>query len=118
MINVVEFVPVDNKARLLRGGDGATSKGGVNVKGSNFGTNRGIDDEASDVIEHTPIACEKGRVNTIIDRKGSFLGKDRSCMTLHLEVEPTLGTVPNREVRKGPIKNSNREREKGPEYQR
>ena len=52
------------------------------------------------------------------DRKGSFLGKDRSCMTLHSEVEPTLGTVPNGEVQKGPIRNSNREREKGPEYRR
>jgi hypothetical protein len=30
-------------------------------------------------------------------------------MTLHSEVEPTFGTVPNGEVQKGPIKNSRHE---------
>ena len=57
-----------------------------------------------------------GSIPSLIDEiKGSFLGKERSWMTLRSEVEPTLGTVPNGEVRKGPIRNSKREREKGPE---
>ena len=47
---------------------------------------------------------------------GSFLGYDKSCMTLHSEEEPTLGTVLRGDVQKGLIKYSKREQEKGLVY--
>jgi hypothetical protein len=52
------------------------------------------------------------------DSVGSFLGKDKSCIILRSEESSDLGTVPSGDVRKGPIKNSSLEREKGPEYRR
>ena len=52
------------------------------------------------------------------ERVGSFLGKERSCMTLRSVESRDFGTVPSGEDRKGPIRNSSLEREKGPEYRR
>ena len=48
-------------------------------------------------------------------RDGSPLGKDKSCTILCSDAPTVLGTVPRGDVRNGPIKDSNFEREKGPE---
>ena len=47
-----------------------------------------------------------------------FLGKDKSWTILRSEEPTDFGTVPSGDVRKGPIRNSSLEREKGPEYLR
>jgi hypothetical protein len=50
------------------------------------------------------------------EREGSFRGNDRSW-TIRRSTESTvLGTVPNGDVRNGPIRDSSLEREKGPVY--
>ena len=47
-------------------------------------------------------------------RNGSFLGKDKSWTILRSVESRDLGTVPSGEVRKGPIKDSSFDFEKGP----
>ena len=46
---------------------------------------------------------------------GSSLGKDKSWTIRRSDESCDLGMVPSGDVRKGPIRNSNLEREKGPE---
>ena len=52
------------------------------------------------------------------ESEGSFLGNERSCTIRRSEESMDFGTVPTGEVRKGPIKDSSLECEKGPEYLR
>jgi len=46
---------------------------------------------------------------------GSFLGKDRAWTILLSGESKDLGTDPSGDDRKGPIRNSSLDREKGPE---
>ena len=58
---------------------------------------------------------KSGLIPSLIEeRKGLFLGKERSWMTLHSVEELTFRTVPRSEVWKGSIKNSSCEHENGP----
>ena len=45
-----------------------------------------------------------------------FRGKDKSCIMRNSLVVFVFSTVPKGDVRKGPIKDSRRDLEKGPEY--
>lgn len=68
MIDVEKVVPLNNETGLLGGGDGTTSKGGIDVESSCLGIRRCINDEGPDIIEGSPITCEKVCVDAVVDR--------------------------------------------------